>query len=344
MLQTVHFSGDPYTVGLQLGRFGAAAVHGLLRPARAWQQVMEQAGSEHLATMAMATRAHYPQIWREIEGLADGLRLPVDEVFAWNCRGDLGVEAGDGCTTLLVREDARALIAHNEDGYPALARHCAIAQLSVTDAAQFTAFVYPGSLPGHTFAVNGWGIAFAVNNIRCLEHRAGLPRQVLGRAALEACTLDDAVAVLGTGNRAGAFHHSMAQAGDARLISLEATPAGCARRLVEGALAHANHLIDPDLGHVPQRITASSAARQRRGEALAARLARPVNMEQGLAFLRNRDDAELPIFRDAPDDPDAENTLASAVFEITQAGVRWRFYPGGSLSPAHQGSILRETR
>jgi hypothetical protein len=45
-----------------------------------------------------------------------------------------------------------------------------------------------------------------------------------------------------------------------------------------------------------------------------------------LALLRDRADAALPIHRAQPDDPDDENTLATAVFEIAPDRVAWRVY------------------
>ncbi|MDR8269564.1 acyl-CoA--6-aminopenicillanic acid acyl-transferase, partial [Acinetobacter baumannii] len=66
--------------------------------------------------MRAAVQAQFPLIWQELEGMAEGLQAPVDEVFAWNCRGDLVRSTSDGCTTLAGRSPEGALIiAHNED-------------------------------------------------------------------------------------------------------------------------------------------------------------------------------------------------------------------------------------
>jgi hypothetical protein len=47
---------------------------------------------------------------------------------------------------------------------------------------------------------------------------------------------------------------------------------------------------------------------------------------RALSILRNSADAELPIYRRAADDPDEENTLATAVFRIGANSVEWRVY------------------
>ncbi|MBR7381941.1 acyl-CoA--6-aminopenicillanic acid acyl-transferase, partial [Klebsiella pneumoniae] len=78
-------------------------------------------------------------------------------------------------------------------------------------------FAYPGSLCGHTFAVNEKGIVNTVNNIRAVHRPDGMPRQILARASLNATTLEEAVTLLSATPRAGAFHHTLGQMGDSRL-------------------------------------------------------------------------------------------------------------------------------
>ncbi|PLN69930.1 acyl-CoA--6-aminopenicillanic acid acyl-transferase, partial [Klebsiella quasipneumoniae] len=177
--------------------------------------------------MRAAVQAQFPLIWQELEGMAEGLQAPVDEVFAWNCRGDLVRSTSDGCTTLAGRSPEGALIiAHNEDGFPQLREECAIVSVTPEVGLAFTSFAYPGSLCGHTFAVNEKGIVNTVNNIRAVHRPDGMPRQIVARASLNAATLEEAVTLLSATPRAGAFHHTLGQMGDSRLFSVEATGSG----------------------------------------------------------------------------------------------------------------------
>jgi hypothetical protein len=70
---------------------------------------------------------------------------------------------------------------------------------------------------------------------------------------------------------------------------------------------HANHLIHESLGDVQQVITDSSASRQAR---LIDELTTSSQLDAAgaLAILSDRQDAELPIYRLSPQDPDEENT------------------------------------
>src|SRR3546814_14527120 len=70
-----------------------------------------------------------------------------------------------------------------------------------------------------------------------------------------------------------------------------------------------------------QIVTDSSRARQERGDEI-------IDTADGaldpLTLLWDRTRPALPIYRKQPDDPDNENTLATAVFEIGADKVAWR--------------------
>ena len=78
--------------------------------------------------MAAQTAKTFPRIMAELDGMAEGLDLPFDEIFAWNCRGDLLASVPDGCTSLLYPGPVPVL-AHNEDGLPVLRGHCGIVEV-----------------------------------------------------------------------------------------------------------------------------------------------------------------------------------------------------------------------
>src|SRR3546814_3003376 len=90
----------------------------------------------------------------------------------------------------------------------------------------------------------------------------------LARAVLDCHTLDQAIELLAHMPRAGAFHHTLGAAGDARLLSIEATPGACSVETVARRYGHANHLIHQGTQDIPQVITDSSRARQNRIDAL----------------------------------------------------------------------------
>ncbi|MBD9679665.1 acyl-CoA--6-aminopenicillanic acid acyl-transferase [Pseudomonas sp. PDM18] len=327
ILQPLKLGGSPYDIGLGLGRFGRDAVHQRLRPLPLWQSLAARAGSDVAKTMQTQVEAGFPRIWEEIRGLADGLELPVEEVFLWNCRGDfVSPQSVDGCTTVFGPAAEGWLIAHNEDGLPSLEGACGLLQAAPEQGMAFTSFVYPGSIPGHTFAVNAAGLVSTVNNIRPANIPTGLPRQVLARAVLDCASLDEAVDVLSRAGRAGAFHYTLGQVGSGHLLSVEACSSDVVVRKVRRLGGHANHLLDAGLAAAGQRITGSSGSRQHRVDGLLGDGAGLLDESRALAILRDVAGPELPIYRRAEDDPDEENTLATAVFRIGANSVEWRVY------------------
>ncbi len=337
-MKKITIRGDAFAIGEQLGSAGRTAWHEKLTAIPLWQTVIGLKDSAAAQAMAAIVQRDYPLIWQELQGLAQGLDAPPEDVFAWNCRGDLVRSTSDGCTTLAGRDNAgQVFIAHNEDGFPQLRDDCFIAEVTPLDGTAFTSFAYPGSLCGHTFAVNQYGIVNAVNNIRAVERPMGVPRQVLARASLNATRLDDAVAILSASARAGAFHHTLGQAGDQRLFSVEATGTGSSVLQVSGCSGHANHLIHPQQQATRQVITDSSASRQL---TIAGSLAQTDTLPASrvLAILSD-DTGDLPVYRLAEDDPDQENTLATAFFMIGDSSVEWSVFGIDRPATALSGKI-----
>jgi hypothetical protein len=314
-LSYLEISGTPQAAGEAMGRFGAFAVHEHLKHTRAWSDAMQWRGASQVKVMERLVRERLPRVWLELEGLAKGIGLPVDDVFLWNCRGDLSSMSTDGCSTVQLPGSASRRIVHNEDGDPGLAGHCAIADLHIAGSPSIISFIYPGSLIGHTFAVTGAGLAMTVNNLRLLNVEPGVPRMALTRAILDRRNPGAALQLLEDHPRAGGFHLTLAGCDDSDLISVEFGSAACSVVTISAPSFHSNHAIHPAIRGTPQRITGSSGHRQVRGEALVRAHADP------LQILSDADNRRFPIHRSDPNDEDDENTLATADIQVTSARI-----------------------
>lgn len=330
--------GGAFEIGYALGQAGQEAVRRYLVPSAFWQRITAPALRPHVTRMAEITRARYPEIYRELTGLADGLGLPFADVMAWNARGDLLALGGEGCTTVQ-RPGAIPALAHNEDGLPFLRGTCFLADLMPDDGPRSLSFCYPGSIPGHTFAVSDSGLVVTVNNLRLRDLRPDCPRMVLSRAVLAVRDRDHVLAVLRAAPVSGGFHLSLAQSGCPDILSVSFGGGTVHVVSHSAATVHANHALvaDGPLGH--QDITASSRDRQARAEDL---------LRQGhdpLAILRDVGGRGLPIYRQAPDDPDAENTLAQFIAHIGPDAIDWQVFAGDlagapeTLPPLYAGRI-----
>ena len=318
MLSLIELSGSPFQIGRSLGVFGAQAVHSYLTKSADWQNVMAWRGSPTAQSMKDLVQQHFPDIHQELLGLADGLDLPAEDVFLWNCRGDLWAMAPDGCTTVQLPQPGGARITHNEDGDPGFAGYCGLGLFQPDSGPDFASFVYPASIPGHTFAVTEHGLAITVNNLRSRRMGKGLPRMVLTRELLNQATMKQAVNVLQTMPKAGGFHLSMAQSGQDELLSVEFNAMGVSAMPIEHASVHANHAVHPDMCDFPQLITRSSQYRQQHGNAMM----RGAETDP-LLVLADQSNEDFPIYRSSTDDSDQENTLATADIHVGAKEVSW---------------------
>lgn len=322
--------GSPREIGLALGRAGRDAVHQHLPGSDYFQTITGPTHAAAVARMAQETRQRFPKIWQEIEGLAEGLELSLEQTFAWNCRGDLLARTPDGCTTVMVPGEY-PILAHNEDGLPFFRGSSFIAEITPEDTPKFRAFCYPGSVPGHTMAFNEAGLAQTVNNIRLTGTEPDIPRMVLGRAVLTASSLDEAVAILRANANSGGFHFALACSGDPRLLSVEFGRGEVSVVEITTTTAHANHALHHQIGLKHQIITQSSGDRQIRADELVA------EGWQALDILRDKGGKGLPIRRDDADDPDDENTLGTGIFHVKADGIHWSIYDRSTGPAAYTG-------
>ena len=262
-LKWLKISGTAWDVGMKLGEAGKEDVWKFLIKSDLWEEVVSHKESPVMKRLHENTKEKFPLIYEEIQGLAIGLDLPFIDVFAWNCRGDVLADTNDGCTTVQI-PSSRNCLAHNEDGFPFFLKKCFIADISIPKQTSFISFCYPGSIPGHTFAVNEKGLVQTVNNLRLKDVEPELPRMVLGRAILNSDSLDTAIDLLKQNANTGGFNFSLASSQDLRLVSVEFGGGDIGVTEIEQISLHANHAIYSPLKQKSQIITDSSSDRQRR--------------------------------------------------------------------------------
>ncbi len=341
--------GDAYAVGRAIGDAIAPHMRAVTLASAEFKALDERwRGSDWVAELLARASAAFPDIRRELQGMADGAGLDFDTLFLWNCRGDLRFEGqasprltealASGCTTIMrpARDGSDAVIAHNEDGAEELDGHCFWVRVEPEGGdVPFTSFLYPGMLPGHTVAVNDAGLVQTINNIRPGDLKSGVPRHFIARAVLNCRRLEDAVDLLERNDRASGFHHALGSASEGRILSVEAPASGCQVTEVREPMAHANHLINPALAAVPQVVTQSSAFRQQAADDMV-RDGRP---SEDILFHKG-DRATTSIHRrPSAEEDDYGFTLATAVFQLSPAGVEWRLHKDAATRDMFRGSV-----
>ncbi|BFG76250.1 C45 family autoproteolytic acyltransferase/hydolase [Paraburkholderia terrae] len=319
-------AGEPFEIGRQLGELARPAFDAYMQQSAAWHDVQAWRGHAFVQHLRDAARAHCPDQLTELDGMAAGLGWRADDIFLWNCRGELMHNTPDGCTTFAAVRSGDTLIVHNEDGDPFLLGKGLLVDVQPKDKPGFISFYYPGSLPGHTFAANRAGLVQAINNLRIRQPVTGVPRMILARAVLDQSTLDQAVQLLYDTPRASGFHHTLGAAGDRRVFSVEATAMRCSVERVERVSGHANHMIHAGCEDEAQIVTDSSCDRQARVGVLLEQRGAQIDGDALVDMLHDKAPTGLPIYRDDPRDPDGENTLATALFELRDDGVALRVH------------------
>lgn len=318
----VRIAGTHRQVGVALGKLARPLMSAYLDQSTTWRALRPWRGHAYLQVLSGHIQRTMPAVWEEFAGMADGLKMPLDDVLLWNCRGDLLRQTTDGCTSIaLYGAIGQRWIAHNEDGDPYLYGRCHLVDVQLADAPGYVSFYYPGSLPGHSFGMNQAGIVQTINNLRPHVRGAGVPRMFLARAVLDCASLGEAIALLHATPRAGAFHHTLGAVGDDCLFSVEVAPSLCSIVPIERRYGHANHMIHAANQSIMQRITESSRARQHRVDRLLDNWAASPDEAAPLVTALHDTEGELPILRTDPADPDGENTLATAVFSLHDTHV-----------------------
>ncbi len=342
--------GSPREMGRAIGRAVAASVHAVVVGHTEYAESRATwGGGDYIAALERTARRAYPAIVEEMEGLAEGIGLPFSDIFLWNCRGDLRLPAdaakarldaaAEGCTTIMAPATGgrHAVVAHNEDGAAAFAEHRYWLRASPLEGPAFESYLYPGMLAGHSFAVTAAGLVQTINNIRPDDLKPGVPRHVICRAVLSASNLDEALSHLRRDDRASGFHHALARAGEDRVLSVEAPASACVVRELKAPAAHANHLIDPGLSDIPQRVTGSSAYRQQAGDAYLSAGGDPDRPEE---ILFQRGEGNSCVLRRPGDGGDDYGcTLATGVFRLGRAGVDWTVHAGPHGRDALTGRV-----
>lgn len=195
-----------------------------------------------------ATRSQYSRSWSALEAMAEGADVALNDLVLLNLRADLGTDDGLGCTDICYMSQDSALLAHNEDGTPALDGQCVLLSLALDGEIPLTVWWYPGFIPSNTFAVTGNGMVWSLDAVQVPAPPPAPGRHFVAWEALGQSTFDAATQYLTTHASAGGFVYNIAQTGtdDPRISVIEAA-AGSAHRVdadpsQPSLIWHSNHL------------------------------------------------------------------------------------------------------
>jgi hypothetical protein len=221
---------------------------------------------ERLRPFAAAARRHAPERYAELEGMADGAAMSLDDALLLNCIEEL--TAIEACTTA---GKGRFLI-HAEMWY---AEQTDIAVLVATPIGAPTAVAVScaGFLTG--VGASAAGFAQGVQSTFADDDRVGVPRVMPSRDALFADGVQAALAAASAPHRAGGYGYVLASRGRHRTLETSATRAAVGNDAV--VAVRTNHYLSslkssaspPSADSIARFDAAASAVARARLESLA---------------------------------------------------------------------------
>jgi hypothetical protein len=230
------------------------------------------------------------------------------------------------CSDIFVNDGQVSMFGHNEDSGPLVRDYAFLVEVRLLDAKNktveaFTAYNYPGMLPGNGFGFNQHGIAHSVNAVYPKQLRTdGVGRYYINRDILGSTSIEDAIARATIPDRAYGFSLNVASTKDFRILNIEVAPEAYAVTEVSGNFSHFNMY---KVLLVPQYSNPSTIHRAARANQMAA----PRNEKDILMILGDQGDRQYPIYRDGQP-PDSGVTEVSALFNLRQKLVTlWLYNP-----------------
>ncbi|ESO98431.1 hypothetical protein LOTGIDRAFT_231453 [Lottia gigantea] len=307
--------------------------------------VRSEAGQKIFAGYLSTVRKSYPQYLEELIGISGGAEIPFIKIFSMAIHNELnahidGVWKTEHCTDVHVNNQNQVAIGHNEDADPLIKSRGYFVNATIIEGGkiqeQFTAYTYPGNLPGNAFSFNSAGLVFTLNGL--YPKYVGdmkIPRNFVNRALLAQTTQDGVEKVLlsdGIGN-AYAFSLNFADTSKKTTFNYEVSPVNKSTSLVSkiiinskttpvhdttGYYYHFNKFEHADTVNIPQfpKNIVSSIHRQKRTKQLPI----PTDITGIKNILGDTGDSLYPIYR-TPRPSDDTSTVATAIFDITRCKV-----------------------
>ena len=325
--------GDPATRGRTIGKTFSDLIecsidfyHRYLDARGVSSPDLQELLTPHLA----AAEAVTPDLMAMITGMAEGAMVPVMELFAVNAFEELEpllkplagqelfLERKEGhraerCTSFTSVGDGYTLLAHNENWLAGdLGNVGVVLEIPDEGRASIASASSVCCLP--SVGMNSFGEAQGIASLTASDDRAGVPRVFESRYTFDANDREDAIQRAGLEHRAGGYGHVFAfRGGDALRVETTATKMA----LFDGAGAHTNHYLDPDLAEMAPPPSKGSLNRYERTVELLDEL-NPSTPEAMMEILRDHENAPTSIclHPDPTEGDEAEAVVFSIVCEL----------------------------
>lgn len=260
-LRWLTFKGSRREVFSDLGRLCAAEIQAVQAAMpereglRRWRDSPE--GTARYDRLLATVQSKFADELNELEAMAHGAGVDVEDLFLANIRGDIGSHDGTGCTDLVWRRKT-SFVAHNEDGAPGVGSDLMFLSLHIDNEQPVGVQWYPGFVPSNAFAATASGLIWGINHLPISHPGEGAGRHFVARALQRATSLDEAVEFLESTPMAGGFNFNIGQVrtGDIAVVEAAADLTAVHRPHHGDPFAwHTNHIL-----RLPEELASGTQA------------------------------------------------------------------------------------
>lgn len=263
-IRRVSFSGSPRA----LGRAHGEELRGLVGESielyqkwfgdigkLEWEQVLD-----HARRLRPAVAAAAPELFEEMQGIAEGADVSPDAIMALNCRTEIGYglsgilepPAPAECTAVGVPSaasiDGHTYIGQNWDWRATHLGITVLMDIHRNGSPRLLTLTEAGMVG--KIGVNEEGVGLCFNLLAVRENQVGMPAHIMARRVLEQPRLDKALEVVirarrsGSGNFLVGYHDD--RAGSGEVANLQWAPAGYNLEYPDdGFITRTNHFVVP---------------------------------------------------------------------------------------------------
>lgn len=313
-LPVVRVEGGARGRGRRVGEELAEPIHRSLSFYRGYLERRGLSAGDLLAVLRpyreAASRA-LPSLVEELDGMAEGSGADPWELFAVNAFEELepALEGGPlgRCTAFVATGPAGTILAHNEQWYAGDVGNSAVVMARPDDGVAFASVTVASMLPA--VGLNAAGIGQSIMSLQARDDGVGVPRVPVSRHSLQATDPRDAAMRTDVPGRAGGYAHLFAFAGG-QALTVETT--ATRHRVLEGAGAHTNHYLSPDLAAAAPGPSEGSAGRLARLRSLLEE--GPATVERAIDVLRDHGPPGRALC--VHPDPDAGDEAEAVLFSM----------------------------